>query len=207
MVKAPAPMETPTMTEVEKRPPGLFSRAEAGSRQVVLQLGLGFVAFVVGSIISGGATARIADRLGPLENEAVAWVLGLVLQRVWLFVLLPLVGVAIGRFTEISPLRFAMTAGFAGETFAVLLAAGINGFDALVEDPKVVLARIVTLFLGLMITMSAVIAGRQSAADAQAEANALAETRKAEYAEFLAKAENKAEPAAAAAPENPTDVK
>jgi hypothetical protein len=185
------------MTEVEKRPPGLFTRAEAGSRQIVLQVGLGFLCFVVGSIISGGATSRIADRIGPLESEAVAWVMGQILQRLWIFVLLPFFGFAIGRFTEINPLRFALVAGFSGETFALLLAAAINGTDALVDDPKAVVARIVTLFIGLAITMSAVISGRTAAADVQAEANVLAEKRKAEYAEFLAKAEGKSEPSSA----------
>ncbi len=201
MVTAPAWTEISMTTETAPRPPGLFTKAEAGSRQIVLQVGLGLVSFVVGSILASGATTRIAERLGPMENEALAWALGWVLQRLWIFAMLPMFGYAIGRFTEISPLRFAMIAGFSGEVFSLLLSAGIDGFESLVADPKVVLARLITLFIGLAICMSAVMSGRATAAEAQLEANAVAEKRKAEYAAFLASTEGKpTDPTVAAAP-------
>ncbi len=190
MVRDPV-TETPMTTDAPQRPASLFARAESGSRQVVLQVGLGVVSFVIGSIFAAGATTRLGERLGPLESEALAWALGWVLQRLWLFAMLPLFGYAIGRFTEIGPLRFALTAGLAGEIFSLLLMAGINGFEFLVEDPRAVLARLLTFFVGLAITLSAVLSGRAGAASAQAEANAIAEQRKAEYAQFLADAEAK----------------
>lgn len=189
MVTAPAWTEISMTTETAPRPPGLFTKAEAGSRQIVLQVGLGLVSFVVGSILASGATTRIAERLGPMENEALAWALGWVLQRLWIFAMLPMFGYAIGRFTEISPLRFAMVAGFSGEVFSLLLSAGIDGFESLVADPKVVFARLITLFIGLAICMSAVMSGRATAAEAQLEADAIAAQRKVEYAAFLASTE------------------
>ncbi len=173
----------------EPRAPSVFQRAEGGSRQVVLQIGLGAVAFVVGSIFSAGATVRLAERVGFIESEAVAFAVGWLLQRLWLFVAVPTFGWAIGRFTEIRALRFALTACLSGEVFAVLLFTGINGFEALVVSPADVVARLVTLIIGMAVTLSAVSSGRAAAREAQLAANEEASKRKAEYAEYLAKQE------------------
>lgn len=183
------------MTSEAEKKPGVFARAEAGSRQWVLQIGLGMTAFIGGSILSSGFSIRMLERVGPIESDAMAFAWGWIVQRLWLFVVLPVFGWAIGRFTSIPALRFTLTAGLSGEIFSVLLVAGINGFEYLIDDPKAVLARIVTFFVGLVITLSALNAGRSDAADAQVEANAIAEQRKAEYAAFLAAAEGKAAPA------------
>ncbi len=191
MVTAAPGRATRMTTDAPKRTVSLFAKAEAGSRQLVLQIGLGMVSLIVGSILAAGATPRIGERLGPMESESMAWALGWVLQRLWLFAVLPLFGAVIGRFTEITPLRFALTAGLAGEIFSLLLTAGINGFDYLLGDPKEVIAQVLTLFVGLAITMSAVMAGQSAAAEGQAEADVIAQKRKAEYAEFLAAAEGK----------------
>ncbi|MFO0595975.1 MAG: hypothetical protein U0228_11735 [Myxococcaceae bacterium] len=180
---------TTTSDSPTVRPPGLFTRAEAGSRQVVMQVGLGAVAFVVGSIFGSGATTRIAERLGPVESDLVDWVLTTLLSRTWLFVFVPLFGYAIGRFTQISPVRFALTASLSGETFAVLVLAGINGFDFLIVEPKEVVARLVTLFIGMVLTAAAVRAGRKAHDAAELRSLAEAQRRKAEYAEYLAKVE------------------
>ena len=185
-----------------ERAPTMFARGEAGARQIILLIGLGVLAFVLGSIFSVGASARIGERLGPLEHEWSALIFRWFFERLWLFAFAPLFGYAIGRFTEISPVRFALTALISGETFSVLLVSAINGFDYLLEDTVGVIARGVTLFLGMLITVRAVQAGRNAAAASQAESNAIAAQRKAEYAQFLAAAEAKPEPtqSVAAAP-------
>lgn len=190
-----------------------FSRAESSSRQIVLQIGLGVVAFVLGSIMSAGAAARIAERIGPIDSDVVAWTFHWLFERLWLFTLVPLFGYAAGRFTQVDPVRFTLLAALSGETFAVLLITGINGFDYLVEGWENVVARLVTLFIGMLLTVKAVQVGRAEAAESQVEATAVAERRKAEYATFLAAAEGKsaelpkAEAPATAepAPSTPTD--
>lgn len=173
----------------ETRGPSLFQRAEGGSRQIVLLLGLGAVSFVIGSIFSAGASVRLAERVGFIESEAIAFAVGWVLQRLWLFVAVPMFGWVIGRFSEIRPLRFAMTACLSGEIFSLLLLAGINGFESIVENPVDVVARLVTLIIGMAVTLSAVSSGRAAAREAQNAANEEALKRKAEYAEYLAKQE------------------
>ena len=180
----------PMTTETPQVPSG-YARAEAGSRKAVMHVGLGVVAFVLGSIFSVGASARIGERLGPIESEAGALVFRWVFERLWLIAVLPLFGYAMGRFTEVKPSRFALTAGIAGEVFSVLLVTAINGLDYLVDDTAGLVARGVTLFLGMVITVRAVMLGRADGEIAQVEANVIAQKRKAEYAEFLAAAEGK----------------
>ena len=188
-----------TMT-TEKKPAGgamqAYFRADAASRQVVLQIGLGVVAFVIGSVLSVGASARIGERLGPIDSEWFAMGLRWLFERLWLFTALPAFGYAIGRFTETTPQRFALVGGLSGETFSVLLVSAINGFEYFVEDIPALIARVVTLFLGLVMTAWAVQAGKDVSAEAQIAANAIAEQKKEEYAAFLAAAEGKGEVAA-----------
>lgn len=174
-------------TEVKK--PSVFSRAEGGARQVVLQIGLGVVGFVMGGLFSAGVSARLAERVGFIENASIAFAIGWLLQRSWLLLIVPLIGWAIGRLTALPALQFAAIACVSGEVFSVLLYTAMNGFDMLLDDPPQVLMRLVTLFVGMAITVSAVNEGRKSAREAQAAASVVAEQNKAEYDEFLAKQE------------------
>jgi hypothetical protein len=166
----------------EPHAPSAFAKAESGSRAVVLMIGMGVVAFILGSVMSAGAGARIAERLGPPETALGAWLFRWVFDRLWLFAVMPFFGYAAGRFTELKPGRFALFSVLSGETFSILLISAINGFEYLTDDPYDVLARVVTLFLGMLITARAVQAGKEVADRAQAEANVIAEKRKAEYA-------------------------
>ena len=191
MVRGPVTDPTSTTTESTLKAPGVFSRAEAGSRQLVLQIGMGVVSFIVGSIFAAGAGTRVLERLDPIENDLVDAGFRIVFERLWLFVALPVCGFAIGRFTQIPALRFTLLAGLSGELFSVLLVAGINGFDFVIDDPRRVVARLVTLFLGLAVTMRAVLAGRAAGHEAQLAAQVQAEARKKEYADYLAAAEAK----------------
>jgi hypothetical protein len=188
-----------TTTEAPK-PPGLFTRAEAGSRQIVLQIGLGFACFIVGSIFAAGATTRIFDRLGPIESDALDFVVRLFLERLWIFLFVPAAGWVIGRFTEIAPSRFAMLAGFSGEVVSLLLLTGMNGLDFVLDSPRTVVSRVVTLFIGMALTAAAVNAGRRAGQLAAQRGLAEAAKRKDEYAAFLAAAEGSAPPVASVAP-------
>lgn len=175
----------------EAKPPSALVRVEGAARQTVMQVGLGVAGYVLGSIFSGGAVMRISERVGFISSPALAFIFGWVMQRLWLFVVLPAFGWAIGRFTELKSMRFAVTAALSGEIFALLLFTAVNGLDALFDDPGDLLARAVTLLLGMAVTLLAVSSGRRAAQDAQGEADAIAAKQKAEYAEYLAKLEQK----------------
>lgn len=142
-----------------KRWSSAFAKAEAGFRQVVLQLGLGAVGFVFGSLISAGALTRISERLVP-QTELVISALGWLFQRLWLFTLVPLFGYGVGRLTQIKPAQYALLAPLCGETFSVLLASAVDGFEPLVGEPLEVLARLATLVAGMAMSHLAVRAGR-----------------------------------------------
>lgn len=186
MAKAPAPETTMTPSEpAQRKPPTVFGRAEAGSRQLMLHVGLGVTSMVVGSMMGAGAATRFAERFPLIENPSVAFAIGWLLQRVWLFVTLPLVGWVVGRLTEVRPLRFALTSALSGELFSVLLLAAIDGFEVLIDAPLETVARIVTFFLGVGIVVLGVRAGQAAAKEAQAEADVIAEQQKAEYAARL----------------------
>ncbi|MGV3624317.1 MAG: hypothetical protein ACO1OB_26090 [Archangium sp.] len=185
-------------TETKKA--SAFARAEGGARQVVLQIGLGVAAWVIGGFFQSGASARIAERFGFIENASIAFAVGWLLQRSWLLVIAPLFGWCVGRFTEIPSLRFAVTACVSGEVFSVLFYTAMNGFDTLLDDPPQMLTRLVTLFIGMAITVSAANDGRVASREAQLEASKAAEKNKAEYAEFLAKQEAIGAPPAANEP-------
>ncbi len=175
----------------EQKQPGMLKRAEGSARRWVLQLGLGVAAFVLGSIFSSGASSRLGERLGPFESETLAFLFSVAMQRLWLVALLPAFGWAFGRFSEGSPLRFALTAGLSGEVFHLLLLSAMNGFESLWLDVDAAVIRLVTLLVGMALTVLATGAGRRAAAEAQQEANAIAEKQRAEYAAYLAEAEKK----------------
>lgn len=185
-------------TEAGKR--SVFSRAEGGARQVVLQIGLGVAAWVLGGFFQSGASARIAERFGYIESATVAFAVGWLLQRSWVLVLTPLFGWCVGRFTAITPLSFATAACLSGEVFSVLFYTAMNGFDTLLDDPPQMITRLVTLLIGMAITVSAVSEGRRASREAAAVAAVVAEKNKAEYAEFLKQQEAIGSPPAA-----PTD--
>lgn len=154
---------------------GLFSRAEMGARHVVLEVGLGFVAFVLGSILSAGASTRLLERMGPITSDGASWLFSLIVSRLWIFAVLPLIALAVGRTTGLSGRRFALVSGLSGELFGVLLTSGLNGFEVLVASPLDVVARIVTLAVGLGIVWQAFEAGRAGALEAETQARALSE--------------------------------
>lgn len=170
----------------EPRAPSTYARAESGARQFVIQLGLGMVAFIGGTMLSSGVAARFAERVGPVSNELVGTVLQVFFERLWLFVAAPFFGYLVGRFSEQRAVGFALTSVLAGETFSVLLLSAINGIDSLLLDSRGLVVRGVTLLVGLLLTHRLVLVGRSAAAEAQAEADAEATARKAEYAAYLA---------------------
>lgn len=175
----------------EAKPPSTYARAEGTARQTVMQVGLGVAGYVLGSIFAAGAMGRISERVGIIHSVALAFLYGWVMQRLWLFVLLPAFGWAAGRFTEVRSLRFAVTAGLSGELFSLLLFTAVNGLDPLLDSPADLLARGVTLLLGMAVTLLAVSDGRRAAQVSQREAEAIAAKQKAEYADYLAQLEKK----------------
>jgi hypothetical protein len=179
--------------------PGLFSHAEAGARAIIIVIGSGLMAFIVGGVVMSGLAARLADRLGTVEEPLAAFVLGWLLQRVWLWLVLPAVGWTVGRLLTVNPWNFALVAGLTGEAFGALLTTATGGVEMLFLGWADLVARVVTLAAGLWLTSWATEQGRASAQASQAATSALTVAQQAEYAAFLARAEQ------APAPTKPGD--
>jgi hypothetical protein len=168
--------------------PGLFARGEARARSMVIQIGAGVMARMVGGAAVGGFSGSLDAWVGSADHPVVLFVAGWMLARVWLWGLLPALGWGAGRVMEVRPERFALVAGLSGEVFDVLLDAAGGGLEAAFVDWPDVLARVATLALGLWLTAKAVGRGRHGAKVAREQAEAIAARNAAEYAEMMARA-------------------
>lgn len=184
-----------------KKEPGRLGRAESASRRAVLLVGSGVFAFILGGFVMSGLSVRVGERLGAISNEAAAWLLHWILLRTWLWAILPFLGWAAGRYLGVQALRFAVTATLSGEAFGLMLATASDGLDWVMGSPGDMVARALTLVGGVGLVSWAVSRGLASADAAQAVADVEAEKRKAEYAEFLARAEGKSSPAPQPSPQ------
>lgn len=168
---------------------GLYARGEAGARLVVILVGAGVGAFTV-----GGFVVSAVSGWAVVESPTAAFVVAWGLQRLWLWLVLPALGLGAGRILTVSPNRFALTAGLTGELYGVLIASAGDGLEAVFLDWLDVLARVATLALGLWVTAKAVGLGRAAALRAQAKVEAIAQRNAAEYAEMAARAAREPQP-------------
>jgi hypothetical protein len=192
------------MTE-PRRPPGLFSRAESGARAAVLALGVGVAAWVLGGVVMSGMAARLADRVGTIDDPTAAFLVGWALQRVWLWLALPGLAWAVGRWLTVSPTSFAVGAAATGELFGALLTSALGGAEALFLGWVDLAARVTTFALGVWLTRLAAAKGLAEAA-ARALAPppaALSGEQRAAWEGFQARAGGAGPPAEAPAPTPP----
>jgi hypothetical protein len=173
---------------------GRFRRAESAARRAFLLVGSGILAYVIGGFVMSGLSVRLAERVGPITQPTAAWVVQWVLLRAWLWAVLPVFGWAAGRYLCVPAMRFAVTGVVSGELFGLLLATASDGLDWVLGSPSDMAMRAATLVGGAGLVFGAVSRGLAGAAAAQHVANVEAEKRKAEYAEFLARAEGQAPP-------------
>lgn len=167
----------------------VYQRAEAGARVWVLTIGGGVLAFFAGGILMSGLSVIMAERFGAIHSPAAGFVVGWLYQRLWLWLALPGFAWLVARFRPVRPLAFAVGSALSGELFDILLSMARSGFDAVFLDALDVAARVITFALGVWVVHRAIEGGQADAAQAQAEADAVAVAQRAEYAEFLARAE------------------
>jgi hypothetical protein len=87
------------------------------------------------------------------------------------------------------PLVFALVAAACGEAFDIVMALAMGDVELVFVDTLDVAARVLTFAFGVWVVLRAIAAGQADAARAQTEADAFAAKQRAEYAEFLARAE------------------
>lgn len=179
---------------------GLYAKAEAGTRHATLMVGLGVVAYFVGGFLMAGVFVRFGDLFRAAQAEWLVFTLSWLLRRTWLFVVLPVFMWAAGRLLSVSALGLAITAVAAGEFFDLMIElarAGLEGTLPLASD---VVARVVTLAMGVALALAAVQRGQRAGEAASERAKAKAAASQTEYDEFLRRARG-GEPASPSLPE------
>lgn len=167
---------------------GLYARAEAGTRHATLMVGLGVVAYFVGGFLTVGVLIRFGDVLGAAQAEWLVLCISWLLRRLWLFLVLPVFMWGAGRFLAVGALGLALTAVAAGEFFDVMIELARSGLQGTLPLPSDLVARAVTLLMGVALAHYAVLRGQRAGAAASEKARAKAAASQAEYDEFLRRA-------------------
>ena len=152
--------------------------------------GLGFLALVLGSMLSVALSQRMSTRLQALPFDGLRLVLALGIQKLWLLLVLPMLCYGAARVVELRPWPTALGDALSGQAFLVALEFVQNGVEGWVERGWVYAALEVGLLgLGVWITQWAVARGRADVAAQEQQTRQKASARKDEYAEFLQAAE------------------
>jgi hypothetical protein len=163
-------------------------------RRFQFTVGLGFLALILGSIVSVALSQRLIGRVQALPLGYVRFAIGLGVQNLWVLAVLPLLGYGAARIIELRPLSTAIGAALTGEFFLIALQFVQDGIDGWVERGWVILSMEMAVFaLGVWLTHRAIQRGRRDAALQAEEARQRAASRKEEYAEFLREAERAGE--------------
>jgi signal transduction histidine kinase len=166
-------------------------------RRFQFTVGLGFLALILGSIVSVALSQRLIGRVQALPFGYARFAIGLGVQNLWVLAVLPLLCYGAARILELRPLSTALGAALTGELFLVALQFVQDGVDGWVERGWVVLSMEAAVFaLGVWFTHRAIQRGRHDAALQAQQAQQRAASRKDEYAEFLREAERAGEKSA-----------
>lgn len=181
---------------VSSKSPGILEPLRVRIRRFQFILGLGFLALVVGSVLSVSLSVRLLVRVQALEAEALRLLIVLVLENLWVLGVLPLVCYGAARILELRPLSTSLGAALSGEFFVLALDFVREGLDGLWQGAVASSLRLAAFATGVFLSYRAVARGRAAAEEGAARARAKAEARKGEYLEFLREAERGAEKSA-----------
>jgi hypothetical protein len=163
-------------------------------RRLQFTVGIGFLALVMGSVVSVALTLRLMERLQALPFAFLRLGIGLVLAKLWVLAVLPLLCYGAARIIELRPWPTALGAAFTGQCFLLALDFIRGGVDGWVERGWLVtLLDWVVFAAGVVLTQRAVVSGRADAGKQSEQAQQQAAAKKDEYAEFLQAAERAGE--------------
>ena len=174
-------------------------------RRFQFTVGLGFLALILGSVLSVALAQRLMGRVQALPFDGLRFAIGLGVQKLWVLAVLPALCYGAARVIELRPLSTALGAALSGQLFVLALEFIQDGVDGWVERGWWVTGLEWAVFAaGVVLSHRAVARGRAAAQKQQAQAQQRASVRKDEYAEFLREAERTSDkstpPPEAAAP-------
>jgi hypothetical protein len=159
-------------------------------RRIQFTVGLGFLALVVGTVLTSAVSLRLAGRVGALPSWAIELLLAPVLRHLWALAALPVLCYGAARIIELSPWSTAIGAAATGLCFTLAIEFTSNGVDGwMASGGLTLLAELAVVAGGVVITKRSVVRGRADAGKQQAQAQEKASSRQDEYAEFLRDAE------------------
>jgi hypothetical protein len=161
-------------------------------RRFQFVVGIGFLAQVIGSVLSVSLAYRLTERVQELP-EGLRLLIGVPLQNLWVLAVLPLLCYGAARIIELKPLSTAIGGVISGQFFIMALNFAWGGLEGLFPSLGIVALQISALAAGVLLSYRAVLKGRAAADQGAAKAQAQAEARKVEYQEFLREAEKGAE--------------
>jgi hypothetical protein len=169
----------------------LFGEAETRLRRVVLGLGLGFVAWVLGTAVRAAVVDPLVWYLpeNAIETlpEAGRIALYAVTVHVWLFTTLPPLAWLSGRLSQSNPWTFAVLATLGGELFSVLSETAVSGIEGWVPTQWHLIAGALVFVTGVGLSGWVGQRGQNSADRAQKRAAQLAAQRQPALVSFAQK--------------------
>lgn len=166
-------------------------------RRAQFIVGLGFLALVMGSVLSVALALRLMGRVDALPAGVLRFGLALVLEKLWVLAVLPVLCYGAARIIELRPWTTALGAAFTGQMFLLALEFVREGVDGWLERGWLVTAvEWGVTAVGVVLSQRAVVRGRADAGKQAEQAQQQAAARKDEYAEFLREAERAGEKSA-----------
>ncbi|WP_375772215.1 hypothetical protein NR798_15440 [Archangium gephyra] len=159
-------------------------------RRVQFTVGLGFLALVIGTMLTSAVWLRLMGRVEALPSWAIDYILAPVLRHLWVLAVLPVLCYGAARIIELRPWATALGAAATGLCFTLAIEFIGNGVDGWLASGG--LALVVELGLvagGVVLSQRSVVRGRADAGKQQTQAQQQASARQDEYAEFLRDAE------------------
>ncbi|QRO00659.1 hypothetical protein JRI60_17300 [Archangium violaceum] len=163
-------------------------------RRLQFTVGLGFLALMLGSMLSAALTLRLMDRVQALPFDFLRYAIALPLENLWVLAVLPLLCYGSARIIELRPWPTALGAAFTGQCFILALDYVRDGVDGWLERGWLLTLLEWAVFAGgAVLSGQAVIRGRAQASAQVAQAQQQASAKTDEYAEFLREAERAGE--------------
>jgi hypothetical protein len=163
-------------------------------RRVQLMLAVGFFAMIVGMLI----TSAISNRLEQRPHQAWSWITGMVLYalivRLWCWAVLPSCCYLLARVVPVSRRGLPVGAALVGEgAHQIAIWLGPWGMGLYQSRPEIAVVHLVTLALGILLSMRAITTAQSAVAREQEKAKVSAQARADEYAAMLRESEKLAE--------------
>jgi hypothetical protein len=172
----------------------LFDPLRVRLLRILFTGGLGFVALVLGSMLSATLYLRFAVRVDSLPFAFLRLLLHVMRGNLWVLLVLPLLCYGASRIVELRPWSTALGAALSSRLFLLTVEFVSAGVDGWVDRGWVVALVEWSVFaVGVVLSHRAVLKGRADASSQAEKAQAQASTKQDEYAEFIREAERAGE--------------